>query len=335
MADLNLQLLDTEENFILISDDTETEIEYGQLAVSLVNTDYDEMYSMITDFLQSNHILRLAADLQNGKNNKLNTGKIKPELINFITKSLYKPISEYLGKEYLTLKQSAIITLLLMADIRSRLDGNKIDLGRPEHYIPIIYSDSELHQHIKDLLLKKDISYINPLQDKINCMPITSSIIITKHGHSYQSYTITDIFDYLMLDLHKYLTQKKTVNECWCCHKLFYPKYRSSEKYCYFNNSACKEKMKRSPNDKFIAKRNDFRGYQSGRIRNESTKKQYPSRFLDDIYFFWSQDCTKKYNEYKSIDDLQGFDDWFKNTKFTACRLKKEYEKWLSQQNDV
>lgn len=88
MADLNIQLLDTNDNFILISSDTTTEIEYGQLAVSLVNTDYDDMYNMISTFLQSNHVLKVAMDLQNSNITDLNTGTIKPEIINLIIKSL-------------------------------------------------------------------------------------------------------------------------------------------------------------------------------------------------------------------------------------------------------
>lgn len=327
MADLNIQLLDTGENFILISADTETEIEYGQLAVSLVNTDYNDMYDLLSDFLQSNRLLRLATDLQGSSH----AGTLKPEIISLITKSLYKPMHEFLGKEYLTPQQAVIITMLLMADIRSRLADTIIDLDKPEYYIPLIYSDVELHQHIRNILLEKDFAFINPLQDRINQVQLTSSIIITKCGQPFQSYTITDIFDYLILDLQKYLTGKKKVNDCKCCGKLFYPKYRSSELYCYFNNSDCKEKMKRKTDDEFAKKRDAFRGYQSGRIWNESTLKQYndDTDVLKYIYKKWSKECTEKYHEYKSKDDLKGFDDWFNRTKFTPDRLKQEYEEYL------
>ena len=142
MADLNIQLLDTGENFILVSADTETEINYGQLAVSLVNTNYNNMYNLLTDFLQSNRILRLAMDLQDSLTPDCNIGTINPKIINLIVKSLYKILYEYLGKEYLTTEQASIITLLLMADIRSRLENSKINLDKPELYIPLIYSDN-------------------------------------------------------------------------------------------------------------------------------------------------------------------------------------------------
>ena len=209
MTDLNIQLLDTGENFILISADTETEISYGQLAVSLVNTNYNDIYNLLTDFLQSNHLLKLAMDLQNSSISDCNTGTINPKIINLTIKSLYKILHEYLGKEYLTIEQSSIITLLLMADIRSRLENSKINLDKPELYIPLIYSDQDLHQHIKNILLQQNFASCSPLQDKINRIQLSSSIIITNQGQPFQSYTITDIFDYVILDLQKYLTGEK------------------------------------------------------------------------------------------------------------------------------
>lgn len=334
MADLNIRLLDTKDNFILVSDDTATEIEYGQLAVCLVNTDYNDMYHCISDFLQSNSALKVAMDLQNSTNDTLSTATIKPEIINLIIRSLYQPVSEHLAKEYLTKEQSVIISLLLMADIRSRIEGTKIDLSKTDCYIPLVFSNKELHQHVRDLLLQKKFAYISPLQDKINNIQLTSSIIITEQGQPYQSYTITDVFDYLILDLQKYLTGKKKVNECQCCQKLFIPKYRNSEKFCTFNNSACKEKMKRTPNDKFIECQTQFRGYQSGRIHNYSTEKQYTSEFLNHIYKNWSKECSEKNAYYKGKDDLQGFRNWFDTTKFTAERLKEEWEHYQKEQEN-
>lgn len=329
MADLNLQLIDTGTNFILLSDDTETEIEYGQLAISLVNTDYDDMYQMLVDFLQSNHALRLAMDLQNSNNKNINTKTAKPEIINIIIQTLYKPMSELLAREYLRKEQAIVITLLLMADIRSRLVGTKIDLGNPEYYMPLIYSDRELHQHIKNILLHKDFAYISPLQDKINQIQLTSSIILTEQGQPYQSYVITDIFDYLILDLQKYLIGKQKVNECECCHKLFLPIYRSTERYCMFNHvdkyRSCREYMKRTSSSDFQKVRDNARGYQS-KIHNASIISQYDETFLDQLYKEWSMECTKKYKEYKSKNDLKGFKKWIEETKFTADRLKELYK---------
>ena len=148
MTEINVKLLDTGENFILESADTSTEIEYGQLAISIVNTDYDDIYNLIADFIKSNRVLKLAMDLQNSSNDELTSGTIKPEILNIILKELYAPIYEYVAKEYLNEQQAVIITLLIMADIRSRLTKATIDLDNPDYYIPLIYSNKELHTFI-------------------------------------------------------------------------------------------------------------------------------------------------------------------------------------------
>lgn len=163
MAELNIQLLDNGENFILVSADTSTEIEYGQMAISIVNTDYNDMYSLIDDFIRSNRILKLAMDLQNSSNDELSAGTIKPEILNMILKELYVPIYENIAKEYLSDQQAVIITLLIMSDIRSRLTGTVIDLNNPDYYIPLVYSNKELHNLITQLLLREDTSSLSSL----------------------------------------------------------------------------------------------------------------------------------------------------------------------------
>ena len=49
MTNLNIQLLNWRRFHTGIAD-TETEIKYGDLAISLVNTNYDDIYNLIADF---------------------------------------------------------------------------------------------------------------------------------------------------------------------------------------------------------------------------------------------------------------------------------------------
>jgi len=330
MISLDIQLLDTGSNFILVSDDTETEFEYGSFALSLVNSDYDDMSQFMANFIRNNHVLKVAEDLQ-----KNSEATIKLEIANLILKPLYKLLSEYLSKEYLSNKQSSIITLLLMADIRKRITATKIDLTDSDSYIPFIYSAKELHNHVRNILLKNDLAFVSPLQEQINQIQFHSSVITTKSGAVFQCYELEDSLTFLLLDLYKYSTAPKSVNECQCCHKLFYPKYRKSEKYCEFVHVHeylnCKEVMHRkTPND-FAKARNSFRGYQSGRINNTSTLSQYSEEFLKPLYHKWSAQCRDKFGEYKAKDDLAGFKTWFETTKFTKDRLKAE---WNIYQNN-
>lgn len=331
MDTTHIRLLDTGTSFILVADDIEAEIEYGRFALSLANSDYEDIHNLIENFILNNKVLHLAEDLQKSATSN---DIIHSDIANLILRPLYKEISQFLAKDYLNEYQSAIITLFLIADIRKNISDEQLDLSCPTTYIPFIYADKEIHAYVRDTLLKKQTAFDSSLQSIINHeLEFTSSLLTTHNGIPYQCYFIKNLLDYLLIDLHKYLSLSKKVNECECCGKLFFPLFRSSEKFCYFNNSACKDKMKRKPNDEFAYKRNSYRGYQSGRIKNQSTQKQYPLEFLNTLYDTWSAECGKKCIEYKKTNDLNGYEQWFQNTKFTAERLQEEYQKFMQSQN--
>lgn len=329
----HIRLLDTGTSFILVASDIETEIEYGRFALSLANSNYDDIHNLIENFIQNHNVLRLAEDLQ-----KTSTiqDTINWNITNLILKPLYKEISQFLAKDYLTEQQSAFITLFFLSDIREKITDKQLDLSNPNIYMPLIYADKKMYTYARDTLLKKQVAFDSPLQTLINDkLEFTSSFITTRNGASYQCYFIENLLDYLLIDLHKYLSFTKKVNECKCCGKLFFPLYRSSEKFCYFNNSACKTKMKNKSNDEFVNRRNYYRGYQGGRINNQSTKKQYPSDFLSDLYNKWTIECGDKFLEYKSTNNLNGFKEWFNKTKFTAERLKTKYQEYIQTKKNT
>lgn len=325
MDNLGIALLDTGKHFTLVAPKIDTGMEYGMFALSLINTDYNEMLSCISDFLQNNSPLKVAMDLQNGQ---YRDRVINSEIANIILKPLCKPIAQTLAKEYLNGMQAYMVSLLLMAEIRKNITNAKIDLSDPTVYIPSIYADKILHEHIKNVLLKKDIAFLDPIQDKINELEFPMSITITSDGEALPTYYLQDTFTYLMLDIQKYLSSSKTIKECLCCHRLFFIKSKR-EKYCRLKRQdtpfLCHEIMKRNAKNstEFTEVRNSARGYQSSRINNESTQKQYDSNFLRQLYVDWSAECTEKYNEYLSQNDLQGFKDWIESTKFSAGRLKE------------
>lgn len=326
MDSLGIALLDTGKHFTLISEKLDTEIEYGNFAISLISTDYNKMLSCISDFLQNNHYLNMAMDLQKGK---CHDGRINSAVADMILKPLCKPIAQTLAKDYLNGVQAYMVSLLLIAEIRKNIMDTAIDLSDPAVYIPSIYADKALHGHIKNILLKKDFAFSDPMQDKINELELPMSITTTNEGEALSTYYLQDTFSYLILDIQKYLSSSKRINECLCCHRLFFTKYRHSEIYCRLKHQdthlLCNELMKRKAenNNGFSNARKGARGYQSGRIHNPSTEKQYGRDFLQQLYDEWSAECTVKYNEYLSQNDLQGFKDWIESTKFTAGRLKE------------
>lgn len=333
MDRLGIALLDTGKHFTLVSEKLDTGIEYGMFALSLINTNYNDMLSCISDFLQNNHYLNMAMDLQK---RKYHDSEINGAVADLILKPLRKPIAQTLATEYLDSMQSFMISLLLVAEIRNKITSAKTDLSDPTVYIPSIYADKALHEHIKNTLLKKEFVFSDPMQDKINELEFPMSITTTSDGEALSTYYLQDTFSYLILDIQKYLSSSKTINECLCCHRLFYTKYRDSEKYCRLKHKdtplLCNEIMKRNAKNKtgFAEVRNSARAFQSGRINNDSTQKQYDRNFLRQLYDDWSAECTVKYNEYLSQNDLYGFTDWIERTKFRADRLKELWKQYQS-----
>ncbi len=329
MANIGIDLLDTGESFILVADDVISVMRYGEFALALINSDYDKMIQCTTNFIKHNHALRVAADLQQSAFKDI---ALDDRMANMILFPLFSDVADATGECYLTENQRKLIALLLLAEIRSKITAGTIDLTAPTSYIPEIFSDRKLNQYIRDSLLKKDASFSAPIADKIAQMQISSSLIPTiskdKGAEILTTYHLEDTLTYLLLDLQRYASSVvKTLKECQCCGRLFYPQFRQSEKYCRLPHKGttrlCSEIMHSSPNDGFAKARNDARAYQSSRVNNASTKKKYDEKFLLQLYDDWSSECGIKFVEYKSGDDLQGFADWIEQTKFTAIELKR------------
>lgn len=76
-------------------------------ALSLINTDYNEMLSCISDFLQNNHYLNMAMDLQK---RKYHDSKVNSAVADQILKPLHKSMAQTLAKEYLNDMQSYMVS---------------------------------------------------------------------------------------------------------------------------------------------------------------------------------------------------------------------------------
>ena len=178
----------------------------------------------------------------------------------------------------------------------------------------------------------KTSAFSNSIQAQINQLELSTSIQILNDGTAVTVFCLEDTFSYLVVDMQKYLLSKKRLNECKCCGRLFYPCYRKTEIYCRLlrkdTTKTCNQIMLHSKDSDFTKERNKARGYQHNRCYNSSTTKQYPDKFLIQLYDEWSAECTEKYNEYKLKNDLNGFKNWIENTKFKANRIKKLYQEY-------
>lgn len=327
-----IHLIDTDLDFVIVTDNLEVQIEYGRFALSLINTDYQAMNNLIRTFIQNNHILKVAEEIQSNCSNK---AYISTDVTDIIFADLYKPIQDFLSTEYLSKSQATAIARLLLQEIKQNIMTGKIDLTHATDYLPPIFSNIELHNHIRDSLLLKNSAFTSDLQEQLNQTELSTSIQIMNDGTPVTVFCLEDTFSYLVVDMQKYLLSQKYVNECECCQRLFYPRYRNSEIYCRLprkdTDKTCNQIMLHSKDDDFAKERNKARGYQHNRCNNPSTRKQYDLDFLIQIYDNWSTECADKVREYRLQGDFDGFKDWCDNTKFTSERLKELYQQYTKK----
>lgn len=323
-------LLDTDKSFIIVTDNISVEIEYGQFALTIINTNYGDMISCIESFIQNNHILQLAEQIQNRRQNLT----LDSFVTDYVLSGIYSPLEKVLEKSNLSSQQKYAIIQLLILEIIDNISQGEINLSDACRYVPSVFTNKELHIHIKNSLLKKSSAFTSVMQEDLNNMDLSTSIMTLADGTPVTVFFLKDTLSYLVLDMQKYLLSRKQVLECERCGRLFYPLYRNSEKYCRLSNDGteltCDVLAHRKIKDSFARARNAARGYQYNRCNNASTQKKYKEtpKFLEKIYNEWSIDCTANYNNYKANDDFEGFKAWISLTKFTAEHLEELFQKY-------
>ena len=310
---LGIALLDIGNGFSIINECTEHEVAYGTFAITLINTDYEQLRKSITDLIhqyfdnefQHNHIEKF-------------------------TKSLYTKIHIQIGyasKGYMQTEQAHMVTELLVREILKKIEKEHFEVTDIEKFIPVIFSSTKIRNDIKDILTRKS-NDLTPIMKKTKTFEINSQLLYMK----MPVYYLNTICDYLLLDLKMYLERSdKTVKACERCERLYLPT-RKSNKYCRLpirgSKNTCNKIMHISPNDKFAKARNTARDKQHKQIRYYNNKNKYTEKFLLDLYDNWSKDCGQKYIAFKSQMDITGFYNWIKETAFTADKLKIEWENY-------
>lgn len=292
---LSYLILDSGNEFIVVSEQQKiTSFKYGQFALSICNTDYDKNKRRIAVALKNKH------DVEETMAHCINTLYLDWEQLNVVVEMIAEEISVNIAK------------------------GEMIPL-------PDIYTDEELHQHIRKLLQREPQAFASEIQDKLNSVIINQSMIIFD-GMPMTGYYLNNINEFLIVDIHRFLLLNRLVKECDYCKRLFIPS-RKSDKYCKlpnFNRLTCGElaHKNRSKTD-FERLRDKARPEQRSSLINISTTKKYDESILQQMYHEWSEECGKQFKKFKAKDDLTGFGRWIDKTKYTATRIEKEYNKRL------
>lgn len=322
-------LLDTGKNFTIVSGDTEVDMEYGQFTLCLINTNFYDMIELMRGYIKSNSILM---ELQKSESCPKT---LNPTDIERACYDLYQLTLDKLAHEHLSQLQGEHIVILLIMEIQDNLAKMPLQFNQPIKYIPQVFGNKELNKHIRKMLLGEESAFKSEIMDSLREIQIPVSSIIMHHDIACFSYSLNDTLACIIIDVHRYIEKGRRVKECNCCHRLFYPKFRSSELYCRLpnrNGLTCNEIMHRKGANKFAKARNNARGYQHNRINNESTQNRYINDFLQRLYNDWTKDCAQVYADCKSKDDMEKFNKWIEETKFTAKKLSEE---WLNVKGDV
>lgn len=290
----------------------EKDVPYGTFALTLINTDYEKMRKSIKD------ILNLYFEKSFNPND---TEQFAIILYN----QIHIHIS-YASKGYLRTEHAHMVTNLLVREIINRMESKHFEINDIDNCIPVIFSNFNIRSCAKDILQRYSDD-LSSIVKETGTYEINSQLL----NMEIPVYYLNSTADYFMLDLKMYLERSdKTVKECERCGRLFLPK-RKSDKYCRLpikgERNTCNVLMHISPNDEFAKARNTARDKQHKQIRYFRNTRNCDYTFLLNLYNDWSIDCQKKCIEFKSKMDINGFNNWIEESKFTVELLAEKLEK--------
>lgn len=314
---LGIALLDIGTGFTVLNECKEEDVSvaYGTFALTLSNTDYDKIRSSIADTIH-----------------KYFDKGFNPDDTELFAETMYNKIGfhiSYASKGYLRTEQAQMVSELLTREILSRIEAEHFEITDIEKCMPVIFSAPQIRNNVMDILKRKS-SDLTPIMQDTQTFEIDSQLI----NMEMPVYYVKSISDYLLLDLKMYVERSdKTVKECERCSRLYLPT-RKSDKYCRLpimgSRKTCAKIMHMSPDDEFAKARNKARDRQHKKIDYYVSKGKYEHDFLYGLYYDWSDECGQKCIEFKRKGDMDGFNNWIEETKFTAKRLKE-----LCEQNST
>ena len=314
---LGVALLDIRTGFTLVTQSIEKDIPYGVFALTLINMNYERVRECI-----GNMVCR---HFKKGLN---------PDNIEKFAEYLYKTLEfhiVYASEGYLGLEQAHMVIGLFVREMLIRIKERHFEISDIEKCMPAIITNPKIHTYVKEIL-KRNSDDLTPVMNETGESGLMDSQLFNM---DLTVYYLNSISDYILLDLKMYLERSgKTVKECECCSRMFLPT-RNSDKYCRLptleRKGKCSEIMHASPTDEFVRARNKARDKQHKQVRYYESKGTYEHNFLYGLYDKWSDECKQKFKEFKAKEDIGGFLEWIKETRFSGQTLQ---EKWEQSKGD-
>lgn len=324
-------------------------IKYGEYALAIANIDYDKLQTFIEQYLatiieafaQARNLALLNPDSTRYDYKKyikefsqygIMPNSVSGETIRATIKEMTKPLFNFLDNGYLNKRQLRIVTLLILSEFDNCIRGDNFNWKDENSYLPAIFAFKELRQHLDSILLRDSNCFSEDLKSALSLQTISSSIEIDRDGIARTTYHMNDTLSFLLIDLQKYLSGTKAVLRCENpdCRRLYYSRSKNNH-YCQLphkdTDKTCSEIMRNKTKDEFAKLARLARGKQQKFVSNakdsNSDKFIINEELLDNHYYKWKDECSEKMRFFRSINNITGFEDWIKDTRFTVGKLEE------------
>ncbi len=334
MADTSLLLVDLQDSFAIVTKHQKVKIDYGLYSMMISSVIFDDIIATFTDERFTDiigEIAELRSTLQyvnmncptSNMQDKCNT------LIKELSSLLYAPLRHLLDTGHLESKQLSAITNLFVNEFTNHLLSEHFDFKNDSTYIPSVLHNFDFKTHIKSLMLRRTKNLSQSLQKEMNNLKLTATVTMLK-GTPYTVYHITNTLEFLLVDLQKYLTGKRTAKECLYCGKIFFPIHRSTVDYCHLpykgTGKSCYYIKRHTPKDDLEALYFYAKRQQKKKCDYSTNIDKYGLKFLDEILQDWNKDCEIQYAKARRTNNIEPFKKWIDDTKFLKGRLKELYD---------
>lgn len=334
MADTTLLLVDLQDSFAIITKHQKVKIDYGLYSMMISSVIFDDIIATFNDERFTDiigEIAELRSTLQ-----YINLNHPTPdmqdkciELIKELSSLLYVPLRSLLNTGHLKSKQLSTITNLFVNEFTNHLLSDYFCFEDRNTYVPSVLHNIDFKAHIKSLMLHSTKNLSHSLQQEMNNLKLTATVTMIK-GTPYTVYHITNTLEFLLVDLQKYLTGKKTAKKCLYCQRLFFPVHRSTVDYCPLpykeTGKSCYYLKRHTPKDDLEALYFYAKRQQKKKCDYPTNVDKYGLKFLDDILQEWKKDCENQYAKVRRTNNISDFENWIEQTKFKKHRLEELYE---------
>lgn len=355
MDNLNMILIDCNDYFLASNNKCNVKIDYKLYSMMAGSIDYQktkEVFNSASFQEIIEHIAFLRYKIEDLKRRSVH-GKVQDKCYSEFYHDislLYEPVCSLVDTGHLNKQQLSLVMELFMHEFTMHFKSEYFNLNNAKTYTPSILINSELKNYINSLLLNNKLDNLSLLKikkelehtqikmtfttfDDISSTTLDDIPSTIFDNTSRPVYNIRNTLDFLLVDLHKSLSDKKNIKKCLCCERLFFSSYGA--KYCRLSNKdtnkTCDYIMHHKQKDELESFFNNAKRLQARKRDNEKNVEKYGYEFMRCIYDTWLKECKRQYENARYNNDIEGFKSWIEKNKFLKERLPSLYEEYKNK----